>query len=137
MGMVNGRANHMVNGASNMTTKNRKSKQAPPSRLRYESNNPTVSARVSQEIKEELDELRLMSGLSMADILKAGLDRLKPDTEASYERGLKDGYQIAKEEFEVMAQCFGCGEAHLSIVGETMKAVAAQKVTGWTGRGCQ
>ncbi len=87
-----------------MITKNKKSKQAPPSRVRYEAANPTVSARVSQEIKEELDELRLMSDLSVADILKAGLDRLKPDTEASYERGLKDGYEIAYEEFKVLTQ---------------------------------
>ena len=127
----------MVNGASNMTTKNRKSKQAPPSRLRYESNNPTVSLRISQELKGKLEDLKEMSGLSIADILKAGLDKLEPDVHQFYDQGLKDGYQIAKEEFEVMAQCSRCGEAHLSIVGETMNAVAAQRLTGWTGKGCQ
>ena len=84
-----------------MTTKNRKSKQAPPSRLRYEAANPTVSVRISREFHKELEDLKEMADLSMADILKAGLDRLKPDTEASYERGLKDGYEVAEEEFRV------------------------------------
>jgi len=78
-----------------MTTKSKKPKPVPPSRIRYTEANPTVSVRISQGFKEELDELKEMSGLSMGDILKAGLDRLKPDTEASYERGLKDGYEIA------------------------------------------
>jgi hypothetical protein len=54
-----------------------------------------------------------------------------------YDQGLKDGYEIAKEEFEVMAQCSGCGKAHLPVVGEGMKAVASQRLIGWTGRSCR
>jgi len=121
-----------------MTTKNKKSKRVPPSRLRYESNNPAVSVRVSRELKDELDEIRATSGMSMGDILKAGLDRLKPDTEEAYDRGYIDGYEVAKEEYQVMATCWGCGKAHLPVVGETMKAVAAQKLIGhWCAKSCR
>ena len=120
-----------------MATKNKNDKRSPPSRLRYEAANPTVSARVSQEIKEELDELRLMSDLSLGDILKAGLDRLKPDTEASYERGMLEGYEIAEAEFKVLATCSVCGKAHLPVVGERMKAVAAQRLFDWTSKDCR
>ena len=127
----------MANAASNMTIKNRKSKKVPPSRVRYETANPTISIRVSQELKEELEELKIASGLSLADILKAGLDRLKPDTEASYERGYVDGYEVAKEEFEVFAPCGTCGRAHLSVVSEGMKAVAAQRLIGWSAKSCR
>ncbi len=119
-----------------MATKNKKPKHVPPSRVRYEEANPTVSVRVSQEIKEQLDELRLMSDLSLADILKAGLDRLKPDTEASYERGLKDGYEVAEEEFRVMAPCGACGEAHLPVTSKAMKAAAAERLIGWSAKSC-
>jgi len=77
-----------------------------------------------------------MSGLSMVDILKAGLDKLKPDTEASYERGMSEGYRIGKEEFEVLAQCSACGKPHLSVVGD-LKAAAAQTWIGWSAKGCR
>ena len=120
-----------------MTIKNRKSKQSPPSRLRYEAANPTVSVRISQELKEELEDLKESSGLSMADILKVGLDKVKPDVDQFYDQGLKDGYEMAEEEFKVLATCSGCGEAHLPVVGEGMKAAAAQKLIGWTGRSCR
>ena len=124
-----------------MTTKNKKSKRVPPSRFRYEKSNPTISVRVSQEIKEQLQELKITTGFSMSDILKVGLDKMKPDAEASYERGLSDGYEMGyqggKEQFEVMATCWGCGKAHVPVVGETMKAVAAQKLTGWCPKSCR
>ena len=143
--MVKGRAIcgaiYMVNGASNMTTKNRKSKQVPPSRLRYETANPTISIRVSQELKEELEELKITSGLSLADILNAGLEKLKPDVDQFYDQGLKEGYEmgyeIAEEEFKVMATCSGCGKAHIPVVGETMKAVAARMLMGWCAKSCR
>ena len=118
-----------------------KSKRVPPSRFRYEKSNPTISVRVSQEIKEELEELKITTGFSMSDILKVGLDKMKPDAEASYERGLSDGYEMGyqggKEQFEVMATCWGCRKAHVPVVGETMKAVAAQKLIGWCPKSCR
>ena len=119
-----------------MATKNKKTKPVPPSRIRYTEANPTVSVRVSQAFHEELEELKEMSGLSMADILKVGLDKLKPDVDQFYDQGLKDGYKIAEEEFKVLPTCGACGEAHLPVVGEGMKAAAAQKLIGWTGRTC-
>ncbi len=120
-----------------MTTKNKKTKPVPPSRTRYAEANPTVSVRISREFHEELEDLKEMSDLSMGDILKAGLDRLKPDTEASYERGLKDGFEMAEEEFKVLATCSGCGKAHLPVMGETMKAVAARMLMGWSAKSCR
>ena len=120
-----------------MTTKKRIAKPVPPSRTRYEAANPTVSIRISQELKEELDEIRGTSGMSMGDILKAGLDRLKPDTEEAYDRGYADGYGVAKEEFEVFAPCGECGRAHLTVTSKAMKAAVAQRLTGWRANGCR
>ena len=124
-----------------MTTKSKKTKPVPPSRLRYESNNPTISIRVSQELREELEELKIATGFSMSDILKVGLDKMKPDAEASYERGLSDGYEMGyeggKEEFEVKATCLVCGKAHIPVVGETMKTVAARRLINWSAPNCR
>ena len=128
---------HRVNGACRMTTKSKKTKPVPPSRTRYIELNPTVSVRISQELKGELEEMKEMSGLSMSDILKIGLEKLEPDVHQFYDQGLKDGYEVAEEEFKVLAPCSGCGEAHLPVVGERMKAAAAQRMIGWTGRTCQ
>ena len=139
--MVNGRANlrviHGVNGACRMTTKKRKAKPVPPSRTRYETANPTVSVRISQGLREDLEELKEISGLSMADILKVGLDKLKPDADQFYDKGLKDGYEIAEEEFKVMATCSRCGRTHLPVTGDKMKEVVAQAFIGWYDKTCR
>ena len=120
-----------------MTTKHRRRKPVPPSRTRYEARNPTVSVRISQEFKEQLDELKLTSGLSFVDILKVGLDKLEPEVNQFYERGLSDGYDAAKLEFELMVTCSGCGRAHVPVAGEVMRAAVAQKMFGWTAKSCR
>ena len=120
-----------------MATKNKKDKRSPPSRVRYEAANPTVSVRISQEFRDELDEIRETIGMSLGDILKAGLDRLKPDTEQAYDRGYVDGYGVAREEFEVFAPCGKCGRAHLPVTSKAMKAAVAQRLIGWRGRDCR
>lgn len=119
-----------------MTTKKGKTQQIPPSRARYEEANPTVSIRVSRELKGELDELKIM-GQSMAVVLQAGLDRLKPDIEQSYERGYVDGYEVAEEEFKVLATCSRCGKAQLPVAGEKMKAAVARTFIGWYSTSCK
>ena len=120
-----------------MTTKSKKTKQVPPSRVRYEEANPTVSVRISREFHEELEDLKEMSGLSMADILKAGLDKLELNVEEIYERGYIDGYQVAEQEFKVLVQCSGCGKAHLPVTGDTMKEGVARAFTGWYNKSCR
>ncbi len=59
-----------------MAIKSKKIKPVPPSRTRYTEANPTVSVRITREFHQELQELKETSGLSIADILKAGLDKL-------------------------------------------------------------
>ncbi len=78
-----------------------------------------------------------MSGVSMADVIQAGLDRLKPDTEQSYERGYRDGYEAAEEEFKVMATCHRCKRPHLVVTSAKMKEAVARSVTGWGSTSCK
>ncbi len=120
-----------------MTTKKGKQKRVPPSRVRYEERNPVVSLRISREFHEELLDLQATTGMSMADILKAGLDKIQPDAEEIYERGFRDGYGVAREEFEVFAPCGACGKAHLSVTGPQMKGAVAQRLSGWNAKNCR
>lgn len=64
----------------------------PPSRLRYEANNPVVSLRVSLKELETLRSLSRKTGLSLSQILKNGLGTLETSIDAAYNRGLRDGY---------------------------------------------
>jgi len=46
-----------------MTTRKAKSKQVPPARARYEASHPTVTVRISRGLQQELEELKITSGL--------------------------------------------------------------------------
>ena len=45
----------------------------PPSRIRYEAANPTVSVRVSRDIHERIKRLKRISGKSLGDIVREAL----------------------------------------------------------------
>jgi hypothetical protein len=60
-----------------MATNRGNRKRVPPSRERYEAENPVVSVRISKEMREELQVLNTAAGMSIADVLRVGLDRAK------------------------------------------------------------
>lgn len=98
----------------------------PPSRRRYEKENPTVSFRISKEKKEELDSL--VEGLEMTkkewfeDIIADEAGRFsavfqqgktkgeKKGREEGYEQGYEEGRKEAYEEFVATVPCKRCGE---------------------------
>jgi len=86
-----------------------KKKQVPPSRKRYDQQHPTVSARVPLQIYDQLQELKRLSGKSLADVLKEALGRQKPSAEVIYIRGLAAGREEASEMFRVEYPCAICG----------------------------
>ncbi len=96
-------ANDRANDRANRRTKG---KHKPPSRLRYEETHPTVSLRVSRELRNHLDEMRRMSGKSYADILRDGAMRNELSVKESYQRGYEKGWDDAKNEEEL---CWHCG----------------------------
>jgi len=96
---VNEGVNVMVSGRSGIRRKGKKS--VPQSRLRYEQTHPTVTVRISSEMREKLTELKEVHDLSLGDVLRLGLEKAKPDLDGAYGRGLTEGYEDAKDEFEV------------------------------------
>ena len=58
-----------------------------PSRLRYDAKNPVLSIRLTADLRAALDDLRGKGDISIADILRAGLDLMSPPIEEAYTNG--------------------------------------------------
>jgi hypothetical protein len=127
----------MVSAGSKRRTKPKKS--VPPSRVRYEDANPAVTVRLSRELRDQLAELKEEHGLSLGDVLRIGLERAKPDLDAARDRGMVEGYDIARDEYEVTYWCSWCGRRHLSIASEEEKEAAARMMleAGWHSPACR
>ena len=142
--MVNDEVIVMVSGSSDPRRKGKKS--APPSRLRYEKSNPAITVRVSSEMREKLAELKEVHDLSLGDVLRIGLEKAKPDIDAAfergefegYEKGFDEGYEGAKEDYEVTYWCSECRQRHMSITTDKEKEAAAKLMyrAGWHSPTC-
>ena len=62
-------------------------KRKPPARARYEASHPVASARISRELHDQLRQLKHASGLSMADVLRIGLERAQPVVDHANKQG--------------------------------------------------
>ncbi len=127
----------MVSGRSR--SRSRAKKSVPPSRVRYEKANPAVTVRVSRELRDALAELKEEQGLSMGDLLRIGLEKAKPDLDDVFQRGLEEGYDTAKDEYEVTYWCSRCRSSHMSLTNQQSKEAAAKLmyVAGWHRTACR
>lgn len=98
----------------------------PPSRRRYERENPTVSFRISREKKEELDQLVEDLEKTKKDWFEGVIDEERGKFSAAfdqgftegdksgYDRGYGEGYEEGRqdgyEEFVSVVPCVDCGE---------------------------
>ena len=89
---------------------NTSGKHKPPSRLKYENDHPTVSARIDRATYQQLRDLRQRSGISMAEILLVGLDRLAPMVGSAFNKGLMHGLSDA-----YAVSCPGCQDDILDL----------------------
>ena len=61
-----------------MVNRSGKRRPLPPSRERYERSHPTVSLRVDLDLYAQLKALKEKANLSVADVLKVGLQKANP-----------------------------------------------------------
>jgi len=110
-----------------------KKKHKPPSRIKYEDNNPTISIRVDREVKQQLDEIRERSGKSLGDILREALQVQAPSTKKAFTRGIEEGRSI----YGVSFRCSGCQNT-IWIDSPEMKDAATQIMEkyGWGHKEC-
>ena len=83
-------------------------------------------------------ELKEKRGLSMGDLLRIRLEKAKPNLDAAYHQGLEEGYDIAKDEYEVTYWCSRCRRRHLRIHTDEEKEAAAKLMyeAGWHSPAC-
>ena len=122
----------------------KKVRRKPPSRIRYEQEHPTVSARVDRTLYERLTRIREKEGKSFADVIREAVRVQERSTERAYQRGFsdgraqgrRDGYQQgfaeAKKTYVVRYRCSIC-DGWLELSGEEGKAVARECLEdgGW------
>lgn len=68
-------------------------RQPPPSRIKYEERNPTVSCRISRDTYDQLTSARALHQQSFADILRLGLERLE-----LYNKALEEARKLGWDE---------------------------------------
>ena len=94
-----------------------KRKRVPPSRKKYEQTHPIVSARVDVETYKELQELKRVSGISVADLVRVGLEKCSPFAGTASNEGRLSAFSMAYE-----AVCDECGDLILRLAGEHLPA---------------
>ncbi len=98
----------------------RRTRRAPPSRLRYEHEHPTVSFRVPRVLYDNLKEILAINEQSFADFVKEALGAKTLNVEASYIKG----YTSAKEAYLVTYRCRVCRKI---VEAESSEAKAAAR----------
>ena len=87
-----------------MVNKQGKRRSTPPSLRRYETSHPTVSFRVDHDLYVRLKELKKTANLSVADVLKVGLEKSEPLVGEAFQNGfmsaLAEAYEAVCEDCE-------------------------------------
>ena len=124
-------------------TRTRSKRHVPPSRIRYEKANPTVSIRISKDMRAKLDELKNEHGLSLGEVLRIALKTLngllehEPELEVALRQW--EGYAIAEEEYKITFVCSRCKRRHLSCTDIKTREAAARLLyqAGWHSPSCR
>lgn len=90
--------------------KENKKKDKPPSRIKYEKNNPVFSIRMPQEWHDELKTLMEDTGLSRKDFLAVALEKQTLNYEELREKLVNDGIEIGETMMRVKMNCYDCGK---------------------------
>ena len=112
-------------------------RSVPPARSRYEQRNPTISIRVSTDIRDRLQQLRERSGKSLGDILREALDVQEPATAKAYRQGFVKGRAEGEKIFRVDYRCGVCNGRIPIVHDATKRAVATyMRENGWVHASC-
>ena len=93
-----------------MANQGGKRRPLPPSRERYERLHPTVSLRVDIDLYAQLKALKEKANLSVADVLKVGLQKGEPLVGEAFRNGFMSALAEVYE-----AVCDGCEDAVMAI----------------------
>jgi len=111
-----------------------KKKLPPPSKIKYDKSHPTISIRVSQDLKEQLDEIREKSGKSIGDILREAVGVQSKSVKNAW----NVGHSAAKIKYGVWYKCSVCG-GNILIESDNEKKAAGKLMRehGWQHGKCK
>ncbi len=110
-----------------------KKKQPPQAKIKYDKSHPIISIRVSEDLKEQLDEIKEMSGKSIGDILREAVGVQSKSIKNAWNRSRS----LAKREYGVWYKCKYCGGNMLIESDDEKKAVAKyMREHGWHHGSC-
>jgi len=110
-----------------------KKKQPPPAKIKYDKSHPTISIRVSQDLKKQLDEIREMSDKSVGDILREAVGVQSVSIKNAWKRGVSHGKGI----YGVPYKCSVCGGNMIIDTADEKKAAAKlMRESGWECGNC-
>ena len=121
-----------------------KPKKKPPSRIKYEQNNPVISFRASRDVYDRLEEVKAIEGMSNADILKVSLGIIEPNVkeygdikQEAYAEGWKHGHRDAEMAFKLVFRCCECGQ-FIEVKNKEVREAAGRLLTerGWGHADC-
>ena len=110
-----------------------KKKYPPPAKIKYDKSHPIISIRLTPDLKKKLENLKIMSDKSPADVLKEAVGLQTPSTKSAYTKG----YLTAQIKYTVTYKCSVCGEVIEITTSEEKKHVAQyMKEQGWGHSKC-
>jgi hypothetical protein len=117
-------------------------RKVPPSRTRYEQNNPTVSFRVHKDIYDRVQQTKSVGGNSSADIFMAGLGKmearakkLEEARKKGWEAGYKKGFADAELRYKICYPCNICGEP-IAVTTKEERDAIAKCLQSWVHKEC-
>lgn len=110
-----------------------KKKQPPPAKIKYDKSHPIISIRVSQDLKEQLDEIKEMSDKSVGDILREAVGVQGVSIKNAWKRGISHGKGL----YGVRYKCSVCGGNILIESNDAKKAAGKlMREAGWMHGNC-
>ena len=116
-------------------------KHVPPSRARYEAENPVVSFRVTKDLHAKLEALKRWTGKSTADVFREAVGQQFDVAARVYRagriKGFREGYEAGEREFRVNYHCRACGELiPITSAGAKAEANRLMNAEGWGHSAC-
>ena len=112
-------------------------RHVPPSRLRYEQENPTISVRVTLDLYTQLKAIKEQGGLSVGDILREAMGVQVNSVQVAFDRGNKQGKMAAEKLYRLDYRCAQCGGTiTLTSAGEKKAVAGYMREHGWAHKSC-
>jgi len=117
----------------------KKTKHKPPSRIKYEENNPVFSTRMPKEWHDKLNQLLKDTGQSRKDFMGISLKKQYAKYETLKEKNFDEGFDKAYNIYAIWYFCSFCNKLiHIFSNSDEHKAIIKyMNEHGWGHKNCK